>query len=104
MYAIIEESGTQLRVEEGQHLRVDYRSAQPGDTLTFDRVLACFADDGAKLGTPVLDGASVTAEVVRTVFGPKITVQKIRRRKNYRRKTGHRQLYTEVKINKIDVS
>lgn len=101
MYAIIEDSGSQIRVEEGQQVRVDYRSAQPGDKITFDKVLACIGDGEAKFGSPVLEGASVTGEVVRTTQGPKIVVQKFRRRKGYRRKTGHRQLYTEVKISKI---
>ena len=101
MYAIIQESGSQMRVEEGQRLRVDYRSAQPGDEVTFDRVLSCGGEDGTKIGTPTLDGATVTAKVIGTVQGPKLVVQKFRRRKNSRRKRGHRQLYTEVEISKI---
>ena len=101
MYAIIEDSGRQLKVEEGLELDVDYRDLPAGEVLTFDRVLAYRDDDGLKVGQPVLESASVTAEVLSLVQGPKLVVQKIRRRKNSRRKTGHRQLYTRVKINKI---
>ena len=103
MYAIIEESGHQSKVEEGQELRIDYRDVAAGEKITFDRVLAYRDDDGLKLGQPALDGATVTAEVLGPEKGPKLTVQKLRRRKNSRTKTGHRQLYTLVKIEKINV-
>lgn len=103
MYAIIEESGRQFRVEEGQQLEVDYREATAGDQITFDRVLAVRSDDGFKVGQPTVEGASVTAQIVGVVQGEKLVVQKLRRRKTYRRKTGHRQLYTQVKIAKIEL-
>lgn len=103
MYAIIEDGGRQYRVEEGQVLEVDYRDTGSGEEITFERVLAGRNDDGVKIGTPVLDGASVTAEVLGTSQGPKLVVQKFRRRKNSRRKTGHRQLHTQVKISKIEL-
>lgn len=101
MYAIIEEGGRQLKVEEGQTLEVDYRDVSSGDEVKFEKVLAYRDDDGLKLGQPLLDSATVTAEVVAVCQGPKLIVQKIRRRKNSRSKTGHRQIYTRVKINKI---
>ena len=101
MYAIIEDGGRQMKVEEGQELDVDYRDVPAGETLTFDRVLALRDDDGLKVGQPVIESASVTAEVQSLVQGPKLVVQKIRRRKNSRRKTGHRQMYTRVKISEI---
>ena len=101
MYAIISDSGKQLKVEEGQELAVDYRDAKAGDKLTFDRVLSVHDGQQAHLGRPTLEGAKVTAEVVGVSQGPKLVVQKLRRRKNSRRKTGHRQLYTRVKIDKI---
>jgi large subunit ribosomal protein L21 len=101
MYAIINDSGKQLKVEEGEQLNVDFRDVHKGDELTFDKVLCVSGDDGVRIGKPTLDGASVTAEVVGFTRGPKLVVQKLRRRKNSRRKTGHRQLYTTVKINKI---
>ncbi len=102
MYAIISDGGRQVKVEEGQQLDIDYRDLATGDQVTFDRVLAYQNDTSLKVGQPVLEGASVTAEVVSVTQGPKLVVQKYRRRKNYRRKTGHRQLFTRVKINKIE--
>ncbi len=103
MYAIIEESGRQFRVEEGQQLEIDYREAAAGDEVKFDRVLAVRSDDGFKVGQPTVEGASVIAQIVGVVQGEKLVVQKLRRRKTYRRKTGHRQLYTQVKISKIEL-
>ena len=102
MYAIIADGGRQMKVEEGQEVRVDYREAEAGSTVTFDRVLAVRDASGLKLGAPVLDGLAVTAEVVEPeTKGPKLVVQKFRRRKNSRRRTGHRQVFTTVKITKI---
>ena len=103
MYAIISDGGRQYKVEEGQILDIDLREASAGDAVTFDRVLAFRDDDSLKVGRPVLESASVTGEVVAVTQGPKLVVQKFRRRKNSRRKTGHRQLYTRVKINKIEI-
>lgn len=101
MYAIIVDGGRQYRVEEGQQLDVDYRELSAGTELQFDRVLAVSGDGGLKLGKPVVEGASVSAEVLGVRLGEKLTVQKLRRRKNSRRRTGHRQMYTTVRINKI---
>jgi large subunit ribosomal protein L21 len=101
MYAIITDGGRQYRVEEGQELDVDYRDAAKGSQLTFDRVLAVSAGEGLKLGSPTVSGASVQVEVLGVEMGDKIFIQKFRRRKNYRRRTGHRQMYTRVKVNKI---
>ena len=104
MYAIIEDGGRQFKVEPDQEVDVDYREIPRGQQVTFDRVLAVRDDDEFKVGQPTLEGAKVIAEVVGPELGPKITVQKLRRRKTYRRKTGHRQLYTRVKIEKIEVA
>jgi len=105
MYAIIADGGRQYRVEEGQELDIDYREAATrGDELAFERVLAVAGDEGIQFGQPTLGDVSVTAEVLGVQQGPKIYVQKLRRRKNYRRRTGHRQLYTRVRINRIDAS
>ena len=101
MYAIISDSGTQYKVEEGQLLSIDYRDSATGDEVRFERVLGLSNDDGFQVGTPVLDGVVVTAEVTGVQQGPKLTVQKFRKRKNSRRKTGHRQLYTQVRIKSI---
>ena len=102
MYAIIADSGRQYRVEEGQEVTIDFRDLAPGEKITFDRVLALSSDQGMQLGQPTLDGAVVTAEVVGPSKGPKLIVQKFRRRKNSRRKTGHRQQSLKVRIAKID--
>lgn len=102
MYAIIVDGSRQYKVEEGQELEVDYRDLPKGEALKFERVLAVSGEAGVKLGKPTVEGASVTAEVLGPVNGPKLVVQKFRRRKNSRRKTGHRQLYTKVRINKIE--
>lgn len=102
MYAIIADGGRQLKVEEGQELDLAYRDVTKGDKLTLERVLAIGGTDDVKLGAPTLDGASVTAEIVGTSQGPKVEVQKIRRRKNSRRHTGHRAMFTRVKIEKIN--
>ena len=103
MYAIIQDSGHQLKVEEGQQLDIDYREVPSGSEVKFDRVLAYRDDDGLKVGRPTLESARVTAEVLSVVQGPKLVVQKFRKRKNSRTKTGHRQMYTRVKITKIEV-
>ena len=103
MYAIISDSGKQFKVEEGQELDVDYRDVTAGAELSFDEVLAVSAEDGVKLGRPLVEGASVKAEVLGVARGPKLVVQKFRRRShNSRTKTGHRQIYTRVRISKIE--
>jgi large subunit ribosomal protein L21 len=101
MYAIISDGSRQYRVEEGQELVVNYRDARPGETLKFDRVLAVGGVADAKLGLPLVEGASVEAEVVGPEKGQKLVIQKMRRRKNYRRKTGDRHVFTRVRIGKI---
>ena len=102
MYAIIADGGRQYKVEEGQELTIDFRESSAGEQFTFDKVLA--VSDGAgdlKLGAPWLEGVSVQAEVIGVEKGQKLVVQKLRKRKNSRRKTGHRSVYTKVKIAKI---
>jgi large subunit ribosomal protein L21 len=104
MYAIIQDGGRQFKVEEGQMLDIDYREIPAGQELKFEQVLAFRSDDGLQVGRPLLESAVVTGEVLAVAQGPKLVVQKFRRRKNSRRKTGHRQLYTRVKITKISVT
>jgi large subunit ribosomal protein L21 len=102
MYAIIVDGGKQYKVREGQEVTIDFRAdAQSGDKLTFDRVLASSDGTSVKIGQPVLAGASVEAEIVSVEQGPKLTVQKFRKRKNSKRRTGHRQIHSVVKIGKI---
>jgi large subunit ribosomal protein L21 len=103
MYAILKHGGRQYRVEEGQEIEIDYREAAAGDEIKFEEILAAGTGAELKFGTPLLKGASVTAEVVGTVQGPKLVVQRLRRRKNSRRKTGHRQIHTKVRIGKIAI-
>ena len=103
MYAIITDGSRQYKVEEGQELVVDYRDTPAGERIKFEKVLAVGGgDDGdAKLGSPLIAGASVTAEVLGPVQGEKTVIQKLRRRKNFRKKTGFRAVRTRVKIAKI---
>ena len=105
MFAVIEDGSHQHRVQQGEVLTIDYRAnAQNGDAVTFDRVLLANAGGASTVGRPTIEGASVEAEVVSNLEkGPKLEVQKIRRRKNSRRHTGHRQKYTSVRITSISV-
>ena len=100
MYAIIEDSGTQIKVSTGDILEVDLRDVE-GDTITLDNVLMIGGEGEPTLGTPYVDGASVAVEVLEEVKGDKIDVIKFKRRKGYRRKTGHRQRYLKVKVGEI---
>jgi large subunit ribosomal protein L21 len=100
MYAVIKTGGKQYRVTEGQKLRVERLPGNPGDAVSFDQVLL-LGGDSPKIGQPLVSGASVTAEIVGQDRARKIIVFKLRRRKNYRRKQGHRQPYTELKITGI---
>jgi large subunit ribosomal protein L21 len=102
MYAIISDGGRQLKVEQGQELLVDYRDVPAGEKITFDRVMAVSDGSGdLKLGAPLVSGAKVVAEVLGPEKGPKLVVQKLRRRKNFRKKTGHRSVCTRIRISKI---
>lgn len=105
MYAIIEDSGQQFRVSEGEILDVDLRELPADATeVEFDRVLLISDDDDIKVGTPLVDGAKVTAVVVDPMAkGTKVYSYYWRRRKGSRRKTGHRQKYLRVKITTISV-
>ncbi|MEO8478296.1 MAG: 50S ribosomal protein L21 [Gemmatimonadota bacterium] len=102
MYVIIKALGKQFRAEKDGTLQLPYmEEKQPGDVLTFDEVLLASNGDTITAGTPTVAGASVTVEVVKHGKEDKIYVFKFKRRKNYRRKTGHRQKYTEVRITDV---
>jgi large subunit ribosomal protein L21 len=101
MYAIIETGGKQYKVQAGDVIFVEKLSANEGDSVTFDRVLAVSADNGLKAGSPYVEGAAVTAKVEKHVKGEKIIVYKYKPKKNYHRKQGHRQPYTKVTIEAI---
>ena len=100
MYAVIKTGGKQYRVSEGQKLRVEKLPGSAGDKITFGEVLLV-SGDTPKIGQPLLKGASVAAEITAQARGEKLIVFKFKRRKNFRRKNGHRQLYTELKITGI---
>ncbi len=102
MYAIIEDQGRQYTVRAGDVIRIDRKDANEKEQVTFDRVLMVRSEDDARIGTPTVDGAKVTATVLGEIKAPKIVVRKFKRRKNYRRKQGHRQRYTEVRIDSIE--
>jgi large subunit ribosomal protein L21 len=103
MYAIIQTAGKQFRAEPGRTLRLPSLSAEPGSTVVFDQVLLASDGTAVKAGVPMLKGATVTAEVVRHGKGDKIVVFKFKRRKNYARKQGHRQKFTEVRVQSVDL-
>ena len=102
MHAIIETGGKQFRVAANDTIRVPSLGGEPGETVTFDRIL--YARDGKSVhvGAPIVEGASVTAEIVKHGRGRKITVFKYKRRKRYRLTKGHRQHYTRIKIDSIE--
>lgn len=101
MYAIIETGGKQIKVTEGQEVFVEKLAADADESVTFDKVLFVGGDD-VKVGSPYIDGASVTAKVGKQGRQKKITVFKYKRRKNYHRKQGHRQPYTKLVVDKIN--
>lgn len=102
MYAIIRDGGRQYKVQPGQRVDIDLRNGlNEGDTVEFAQVLAIGGDEGLQLGSPAISGAKVIATVIGTEKGEKIYIQKFQRRKNYQRRTGHRQQYTRVEIAEI---
>ncbi len=100
MYAVIKTGGKQYRVSEGQILRVEKLDGNAGDAVTFQEVLLV-AGESTKIGRPTVPGAQVSAQIVAQDRAKKVVIFKFRRRKNYRRKTGHRQPFTELKITGI---
>ena len=103
MHAIIETGGKQYKVAEGDTLFIEKLPVEAGDTVTFDKVLAVLDGDKATFGAPVVDGAKVTASVVKNGKGKKVIVFKYKPKKGYHKRQGHRQPYTKVTIGKISV-
>ena len=102
MYAIIEDGSHQFRVREGNRFRVDRRDGKAGDELVFSKVLLITEQNGnATIGFPAVDGARVVGKIVNQFKAKKIIIQKFRRRKNVRRRNGHRQPYTMVQITSV---
>lgn len=102
MYAVIETGGKQYKVEAGQELFIEKLNVEADDTVTFDKVLAVGGDDGIKVGSPYVDGASVEAKVIKNGKAKKVTVFTYKPKKNEKRKMGHRQPYTKVEIAAIN--
>lgn len=101
-HAIIETGGKQYRVAEGDVLFIEKLNVEAGDTVKFDRVLAVIDEGNTKFGTPVVEGATVSANVVKNGRGKKIRVFKMKPKKGYKRTQGHRQPYTKVQIETIN--
>lgn len=103
MYAVFRTGGKQFRAEPGKKIRVPSLDAEPGKSITFDEVLLTSDGSDVRVGEPTVDGAEVKAEILRHGRDKKIIVFKRKRRKGYRRKQGHRQGFTEVRVDEISV-
>ncbi|MCR5640587.1 MAG: 50S ribosomal protein L21 [Lachnospiraceae bacterium] len=101
MYAIIATGGKQYKVSEGDIITIEKLGVEAGEKVTFDQVLA-ISDNGLKVGNPTVDGASVSASVVKEGRAKKVTVYKYKPKTGYHKKNGHRQSFTQVKIEKIN--
>lgn len=101
MYAIIETGGKQYKVAQGDVLFIEKLDAQAGDAVVFDKVLAILGDE-TKIGAPMVEGATVDASIVKNGKGKKVRIFKMKPKKGYRRRQGHRQPYTKVEIGKIN--
>ncbi len=101
MYAVIKTGGKQYKVEEGTVLQVEKLEQNEGDTIEFNDVLMYSDGENVTLGTPLVENASVKAEIIKQAKDKKVLVFKYKRRKGYRRMRGHRQHFTEIKINSI---
>ncbi|MEM9101795.1 MAG: 50S ribosomal protein L21 [Pseudomonadota bacterium] len=102
MYAVIQSGGKQHRVKEGETLKLEKIEAETGATIELDKVLMVAEGENYAIGTPYVEGAKVTAEIIRHDRAKKVKIIKFRRRKHYKRQAGHRQWFTEVKITAID--
>ncbi len=103
MYAIIATGGKQIRVEEGRYVEIEMLGADVDSTVTFDQVLLVSKDGNITIGAPTVSGAKVTGKVLSHGKGPKVIVYKMRPKKHYRRKRGHRQPFTRVMIESISL-
>ena len=104
MYAVVTTGGKQYRVEAGSELVIERLAAEAGSSVTFDRVLMVGDGDSVTVGTPTVDGASVSATVLGEALGPKLIIFKFKQKATYRRKNGHRQHMTRVRIDEISAS
>lgn len=102
MYAVVKTGGTHHRVEVGDVLEIQKLNVDVGETVEFDEIVMVSGESGVSIGQPVVDGAKVVATVTEQFRGPKLTIFKYKRKKRYRRKTGHRQDLTRIKIDAIE--
>ncbi len=102
MYAIFKDGGHQYSAQVGQRINLELREAAPGDELEFTEVLLLSRESGVAVGQPNVEGAKVVVKVLEEVKGEKVVIRWFRRRKNSRRKNGHRQRYTQVEVVKIE--
>ncbi len=100
-YAVIRTGGKQYRVSPGDVIRIEYLTGDVGAPVEFPEVLLTAADGAVRIGTPLVDGVAVRGQIVAQERGPKILVYKKKRRKNYRRRHGHRQEITSVRVTEI---
>ncbi len=101
MYAVVKTGGKQYKVSEGDVLNIEKIEGDKGNAVVFDEVLMVSSDSDIKVGTPYVTGVKVTGEIIARIKAPKIMVFKMKRRKGYRKKTGHRQELTSLKIKEI---
>jgi large subunit ribosomal protein L21 len=102
MYAVMETGGKQYKVQEGDILFIEKLPAEEGQSVSFDKVLVVSKEDTLTVGSPLVDGAKVSAKVLKNGKGAKINIFKYKSKKGYRRRQGHRQPYTKVQIEKIE--
>ena len=102
MYAVVRTGGKQVRVTPGQAVRVEKLDGEVGDKIQLDEVLMLGGDGDSRIGTPLVEGAKVVGTITAQNRGDKIIIFKMKRRKGYRRKAGHRQYYTEVRVDAIE--
>lgn len=104
MYAVVTTGGKQYRVEAGSELSIERLTADPGSSITFDRVLLVGDGETVTVGAPTVDGATVSGTVLGEALGPKLVIFKFKQKVKYRRRTGHRQHLTRVRIDAINAS
>ena len=102
MYAVVRTGGRQFRVTPGQAVRVEKLDGEVGDKIQLDEVLMLGGEGDSRIGTPLVEGAKVVGTITAQDRGDKIIIFKMKRRKGYRRKAGHRQYYTEVRVDAIE--
>jgi len=103
MYAVIKTGGKQYKVSEGDLLNVEKLKGETGSEVVFNEVLMLSGEGDIRIGAPLVEGAQVVGEIVTDLRGPKITIFKMKRRKGFRKKTGHRQDLTCLRIKKISI-